>query len=148
MAVMNDDSLARENIRNNINENIFVEAGAGSGKTTSLVDRMMAMVRGDEASGQEGRDISRICAITYTKAAANEFYGRFRKRLSEELNKPADKRAPEQVLERYRNALENIDLCFMGTIDSFCQTLLREHPDMAKIPASADMITAEEKTGM
>ena len=51
------DRIAREKIRKDINSNFFVEAGAGSGKTTVLGDRMVSMVEG-------GLDISRICAIT------------------------------------------------------------------------------------
>ena len=57
------DQISRDKIRSDIRHNFFVEAGAGSGKTTVLVDRMAAMVEG-------GLDISKICAITYTKAAA------------------------------------------------------------------------------
>ena len=51
-----------------------MEAGAGSGKTTMLVNRMVAMV-------EEGKPIGKICAITFTKAAAGEFYDRFQKML-------------------------------------------------------------------
>ena len=45
---------------------IRVVAGAGSGKTTMLVNRMVAMV-------EAGIDISKISAITFTKAAADSF---------------------------------------------------------------------------
>ena len=70
------DQISRDKIRNDIHSNFFVEAGAGSGKTSVLVDRMVAMVEG-------GIDISKICAITFTKAAAGEFYARFQHKLSE-----------------------------------------------------------------
>ena len=103
------DELSRDKIRNDINTNFFVEAGAGSGKTSVLVDRMVSMVEG-------GVDISKICAITFTKAAAGEFYARFQKKLS------------ESKTARAKEALKNIDLCFMGTIDSFCSMVLSEHP--------------------
>ena len=116
----------------------FVEAGAGSGKTTGLVARMINMVE----EGIDGReiDISEICAITFTNAAAKEFYGRFRKKLTEEIELTKD----EVRRERCKKALENIDLCFMGTIDSFCNTLLSAHPNEAAIPASASVLTSEE----
>ena len=115
----------------------FVEAGAGSGKTTGLVARMINMV-GEGIDGRE-IDISEICAITFTNAAAKEFYGRFRKKLTEEIEFTKD----EVKRGRYKKALENIDLCFMGTIDSFCNTLLSEHPNEAAIPASASVLTSE-----
>ena len=73
------DSNSREKIVKEVSQNFFVEAGAGSGKTTMLVNRMVAMV---EAS----IPIEKICAITFTKAAANEFYERFQKTLSERAN--------------------------------------------------------------
>ncbi|MDD7602724.1 MAG: UvrD-helicase domain-containing protein, partial [Firmicutes bacterium] len=69
------DKTAREKIKYNISSNYFVEAGAGSGKTSVLVERMASMV-------ESGIDISKICAITFTKAAAGEFYARFQARLA------------------------------------------------------------------
>lgn len=115
------DEAARIKIRNDLDTSFFVEAGAGSGKTTVLVDRMVNMVKA-------GKDISRICAITFTKAAAGEFYDRFKRKLSEKA-KNGDK-----VCEA---ALKDIDLCFMGTIDSFCNMILSEHPSEAGIPSNA-----------
>lgn len=69
MTSLEKDTLSRNRIVSGINENFFVEAGAGTGKTTMLVNRMAAMV-------EAGLDISKICAITFTKAAAGEFYDR------------------------------------------------------------------------
>ena len=123
------DKLSREKIRNDINTNFFVEAGAGSGKTSVLVDRMASMVEG-------GVDISKICAITFTKAAAGEFYARFQKKLS------------ESKTARAKEALKNIDLCFMGTIDSFCNMVLSEHPAEAKIPSNAVITSKEEMAAL
>ena len=119
------DQISRDKIRNDIHSNFFVEAGAGSGKTSVLVDRMVAMVEG-------GIDISKICAITFTKAAAGEFYARFQHKLSESDSENAKK------------ALKDIDLCFMGTIDSFCNMVLSEHPAAAGIPSNAVVVEKEE----
>ena len=118
------DMISRDKIRHDINSNYFVEAGAGSGKTSVLVDRMVAMVEG-------GIDISRICAITFTKAAAGEFYARFQDALSKSDSENAKK------------ALQDIDLCFMGTIDSFCNMVLSEHPAAAGIPS--DTVVADKE---
>ena len=127
--MMDLDKTARERIRSDINTNFFVEAGAGSGKTSVLVDRMVSMVEG-------GLDISKICAITFTKVAANEFYARFHKKLAESGS------------ERAKEALKNIDLCFMGTIDSFCNMVLSEHPAEAGIPSDASIISADEMNAL
>lgn len=121
-----NDTEARRRIREDLHTNFFVEAGAGSGKTTALVDRMTAMVEG-------GIDVEKICAITFTVAASREFYDRFQRKLMADSRDPA---LSETVRERISAALERIDLCFMGTIDSFCSLLLREHPSRARVPST------------
>ena len=149
MTNLEKDSLSRERIVSEINRNFFVEAGAGSGKTTMLVNRMVAMV-------EAGIDISKISAITFTKAAAGEFYDRFQKELIKRSNpaykgKSKTERRPGDLMpptptsrKRCSEALQNIDLCFMGTIDSFCNMILSEHPFDAGIPSDSTIITEDE----
>lgn len=141
------DTESRNRIVSEFDKNFFVEAGAGSGKTTMLVNRMVAMV-------ENGLEISRICAITFTKAAANEFYERFQKILIERSNpdyKWEDKGHAGQLPEpddntraRCAKALKDVDLCFMGTIDSFCNMVLSEHPTEAGILSDSILITDDE----
>ena len=119
------DIISRNRILEDTDKNFFVEAGAGSGKTTVLVGRMAAMV-------EKGIDISKICAITFTRAAANEFYARFQKELAGSDS------------ENAARALKDIDLCFMGTIDSFCNMILSEHPVAAGIPSNATITESED----
>ena len=147
MTSLERDSQSRNRIVSEIDTNFFVEAGAGSGKTTMLVSRMVAMV-------EAGIPIEKICAITFTKAAAGEFYDRFQKLLIERSNpdyvwedkgyagqlpKPTDK-----TRELCAEALKNIDLCFMGTIDSFCGMVLSEHPSEAGIPSDAGIVSGQD----
>ncbi len=145
--LMQQDTLSRQKIVEEINANFFVEAGAGSGKTTCLVKRMVAMV-------EQGLDVSKICAITFTKAAAGEFYDRFQKLLIQRSTAPT---APDFVPQpgelgnptnytrgMCREALNNIDLCFMGTIDAFCNMILSEHPAKAGIPSNAAVLSDDE----
>ncbi len=141
------DTQARNDIVNHIDRSYFVEAGAGSGKTTMLVNRMVAMV-------EAGIDIDKICAITFTKAAAGEFFERFQNLLIERSRKDYVWESagyagelPEPTEETRRNcekALENIDLCFMGTIDSFCKMVLLEHPAKAHISSDVTLISDAE----
>lgn len=130
------DLEARCRIVEEIDANFFVEAGAGSGKTTALVDRMVAMVAG-------GIPVEKICAITFTVAASREFFDRFQKELS---NRLAASEVPEEVKDRLRVAIRNIDLCFMGTIDAFCNQLLREHPTRAGVPTTVILAEDSVKT--
>lgn len=139
------DKKGRESIVTDLNKNLFVIAGAGSGKTSMLVNRMVAMVEG-------GTPVNQICAITFTKKAAAEFLDRFQKRLIERSNNPFEiptksgdlPQGDEITAQRCKEALKNIDLCFTGTIDSFCNLILSEYPTNANIPSSSIVIEDED----
>ena len=60
------DQADRDRIDHSLDENLFVEAGAGTGKTTALVGRMIALVV------DEGVAVEKIAAITVTQRAAAE----------------------------------------------------------------------------
>ncbi len=145
--LMQQDMLSRQKIVEHIDRNFFVEAGAGSGKTTILVKRMVAMV-------EQGVDVSKICAITFTKAAAGEFYDRFQQLLIQRsiaptvsgfVPKPGELGNPNNYTRGMcQQALNNIDLCFMGTIDAFCNMVLSEHPAKARIPSDAAVLSDDE----
>lgn len=147
MIVEKNDSISRNKIINEIDKNFIVEAGAGSGKTTMLVNRMVALV-------EKGKPIDKICAITFTKAAAAEFYKRFQELLSKRSVVREDyevkgyagelPRPTEETAAYCKKALENIDLCFMNTIDAFCQMILSEHPCEAGIPSDAVLLSKED----
>jgi len=117
------DEEARRRIAEDLDTTFLVEAGAGSGKTTSLVARMLALI----ASGKA--DVSHIAAITFTKKAAAELRGRFRMRLERSVREAAD----DAARQRFEQALERIAECYIGTIHSFCGQLLRERPIEAKL---------------
>lgn len=68
------DQAARDRIASDHHETLFVEAGAGSGKTSSLVSRVVTLVIG-------GADVTSIAAITFTEAAAAELRARVRTEL-------------------------------------------------------------------
>ena len=138
------DAEARKFIAKKLNKNFFVEASAGSGKTTSLVLRMVAMV-------EAGTPVDKICTITFTKAAADEFFSRFQQLLSiRSVNIPDesdDDLGPksEKSCKLCQEALNNIDSCFMGTIDAFCNTIAHELPIELHIPSDSEIISNEEK---
>ncbi|MGD8729537.1 MAG: UvrD-helicase domain-containing protein, partial [Gemmatimonadota bacterium] len=73
------DARARESIAHDLHVNLLVEAGAGSGKTTELVKRMLALLETGEA------EIDRIAAVTFTRKAAGELRERFQARIEERL---------------------------------------------------------------
>src|SRR5829696_6827845 len=73
------DAESRRIIREDLLTNILVEAGAGSGKTQMLAERMAAGV----ASG--AYRIEHLAAVTFTRKAASELRGRFHLALEKQL---------------------------------------------------------------
>jgi ATP-dependent helicase/nuclease subunit A len=120
------DQAERDRIRTELDANLLVEAGAGSGKTTSMVDRMVAMVRA-------GREVDRIAAVTFTRKAAAELRERFQEAL-ESAYRTAVRDGDEEGRVRFGTALDAIDRCFLGTIHAFCARLLRDRPLEAGVP--------------
>ena len=124
------DRESRRLIREELLTNILVEAGAGSGKTQMLAERMAAGV----AAGVY--QVEQMAAVTFTRKAASELRGRFHLALEEELRRARDPRGvrlqldrdPDIVARRVHHALSNLERCFAGTIHSFCARLLRERP--------------------
>src|SRR5580704_15326280 len=91
-----DDRSARERIRTSLSESLLVEASAGTGKTTELVARIVAVL----ASG--ATTIDRIVAVTFTHKAAGELKLRLRQELDGARGKLADPRERNNI----ENALE------------------------------------------
>ncbi|MHB9146302.1 MAG: UvrD-helicase domain-containing protein [Symbiobacteriia bacterium] len=130
------DKQARQRIQTDLGTNFLVEAGAGSGKTTSLVGRMVALVAKDEAT------VENIAAVTFTRKASAELRQRFQVTLEKEVRNGA---RPAEERERLAAALGNLDRCFLGTIHSFCSRLLRERPIEAGLdPAFAELEEQED----
>lgn len=100
---------------------ILVGAAAGSGKTASLTERIVSSI----ISG--GADVSRILAVTFTKAAATEL----KSRISNALRRAAAKNPGNRRIARQLSLLPGASI---GTIHSFCLTLLRSHYGELGIP--------------
>ncbi|MFW6134996.1 MAG: UvrD-helicase domain-containing protein [Elusimicrobiota bacterium] len=112
------DQKAREQIFTDLDHNFLVEASAGSGKTSSLVGRMVALVQSGKYS------IDQVAAITFTRKAAIEMKERFQKKIEEVFLQCKDTREREIL----RRTLSDIEQCYIGTIHSFCARILREFP--------------------
>ena len=112
------DQDARDRIARDLGTTFLVEAGAGSGKTKSLVDRMIALLA-------EGRtQIDTLAAVTFTRKASAQLRGRFQVEL--ERRRLAEKDPGRRA--RLDAALSGLERSFIGTIHSFCARLLRERP--------------------
>ena len=117
------DQADREAIVTELDTNLFVEAGAGSGKTSSLVARIVALV----ASGVE---IGTIAAITFTEKAAADLRHRLRSAL---VDAEADSGDPLRA-ERMHTALDVLDHAPIGTLHAFARRILNDYPVQAGLP--------------
>lgn len=124
------DQAARERIQTSLEESLIIEASAGTGKTTELVRRIVAVLAGGKTT------IDKIAAVTFTHKAAGELKLRLRAELdSERHNAP--------VLE---DALQRLEEASIGTIHSFCAQILRERPVEARVdPAFQELNDAESQ---
>lgn len=111
------DEPVREAIRRELGTTFLVEAAAGTGKTTSLVSRMVSLVSAGAT------EVSTIAAITFTVKAAAQLRDRFQEAL--EIARRASRGVEK---ERLDGALATLDRCFIGTTHAFCARLLRERP--------------------
>jgi ATP-dependent exoDNAse (exonuclease V) beta subunit len=119
--------------------NVLVDAGAGTGKTTILVDRLVEMLA--PAGGGVAVPIGRIAAITFTRKAAGELRLRIRERLLEVL---AGAASDPPRTRRLHEALTGLDTAYVGTIHSFTDRLLRLHPVEADLSPSYEVVDDED----
>jgi ATP-dependent helicase/nuclease subunit A len=110
------DQPERDRIRTDTTATLFVEAGAGAGKTSALVGRVLTLV-------DDGVPIESIAAITFTEKAAGELRQRVREGLS-----------VEPVSEVRRAALAALDGAPIGTLHAFARRILFEFPIEAGVP--------------
>ncbi|MGH9368594.1 MAG: UvrD-helicase domain-containing protein, partial [Thermoanaerobaculia bacterium] len=129
------DADARRAIREDLGTTILVEAAAGTGKTTSLVDRMVALVSTGRTT------VDRLSAVTFTIRAAAQLRQRFQIAL-EQAHAGERNRGRRDLLAA---GLARLDSCFLGTIHAFSARLLRERPVEAGVdPGYREMDDPED----
>lgn len=117
----------REQRRRAIEEtssSFVVEASAGTGKTSTLINRILHLVLEKGPAGPP-LPLSRICAITFTEKAAGEMKVRLRHSFEEVLSDP---RVPSDCLNRVHAALRDLETASISTFHSFAVSLLKERP--------------------
>lgn len=109
------DSADRRLAMNELDKNVIVVAGAGTGKTTILIQRFLGLLLDKEIP------IERIVALTFTKKAAEEMRDRLQKELRQHEGPLAQR------------ALDNMTRAQIGTIHSFASDLLHLYPLQAGV---------------
>ena len=104
---------------NHDNENIIVSAGAGSGKTAVLTERVIRKLK-------SGIHIDELLVLTFTKAAAGEMKERIRKAIKK------DKTLKEE--------LDRIDNAYITTFDSYAYSVVKKYHYLLNISSDVSII--------
>jgi len=102
---------------------VAVTAGAGAGKTRTLVARYLSLLLDD-------MPLRSVVAITFTKKAAREMRNRVRQEVRRYLDAG---QLTDEERARWQRLYEALDAARIGTIHSLCGELLRNHPAEAAI---------------
>lgn len=105
--------------------NIIVSAGAGSGKTAVLTERVIRKLK-------RGIDIDSLLILTFTKAAASEMKERIRAAIEKE--------------ETLKNQLDKIDSAYITTFDSFALSTVKKYYYRLKVPMNIQVAEASIMT--
>src|SRR5579862_6990264 len=118
------DQAVRDRIRDDLDVTLVIEAAAGTGKTTALVNRIVSVI------GSGRGELARIVAVTFTEKAAGEL----KLRLRAEIERARQATEQSSVARaRFDLALKQLEEARIGTIHSFCADLLRERPVEAQV---------------
>jgi ATP-dependent exoDNAse (exonuclease V) beta subunit len=131
------DQDARDRVANDLDATLVVEAAAGTGKTTALVERILSLLRTGKAT------LASLVAVTFTEKAAGEMKLRLRTEI-EKARRAAGPGADEAVGARLDRALEQLEAARIGTIHAFCADLLRERPVEAEVDPLFEVAAEDE----
>ncbi|OQB39256.1 MAG: ATP-dependent helicase/nuclease subunit A [Candidatus Latescibacteria bacterium ADurb.Bin168] len=133
------DQDARDRAQRSISETLLVEASAGTGKTTTMLGRLLFLLTTPTPEGEPPPRLTEIVAITFTERAAQELKDRLRARLFATVSSvsPAQPGLVQQAL----NDLEEAPI---GTIHGLCARILRQYPIEAAV--DVEFRVAEERT--
>ena len=117
------DEADRLLIREALDDTLVVEAAAGTGKTTELVNRILRVL----ATGRA--EVGEIVAVTFTEKAAGEL----KLRLREQLEVERGRTTHADEARRLDAAVQSLEQAQVSTIHGFCADLLRERPVEARV---------------
>ena len=114
--------------------NVLVVAGAGTGKTRTLVERCLGCLLEEKPPAS----LEEILVGTFTEAAAAEMRQRLRARLEQQAREQ-----PGQA--RWQEQLALFETAHIGTLHSFCLQLVRQHFYELELDPQLTVLAAEEE---
>lgn len=133
------DQEVRDRIINQTGQSHFVTAGAGAGKSTSIVERIITLIC--DPNSQKRIRMSELVAVTFTEKAAAELRHKLREKLTKRIQ---DLEPGSQAHQDATAGLAEVDNAAVGTIHSFALRLLRQFPLEAGLPLGFSVMDAGE----
>ncbi|NLZ25564.1 MAG: UvrD-helicase domain-containing protein [Clostridiales bacterium] len=118
------------------NGDILISASAGSGKTTVLVERIMRLVL-------SGARLSRMLILVYNNQAAEELRQKISSQLYEKILT-----CDEEARKKLKEELDELPLCQIGTIHSFCARSIRENFDALGLEPDFEVANESELSAL
>ena len=119
------------------NENMFIAASAGTGKTYTIQQIVAKLV-------QKNVSLEELLIVTYTEKAAGELRDRIREKLQDVISTrklhPDGQSISDEEMEQFRQQFEMVDVAPIYTIHSFCQKTLDEFAFVAQKPSSLELV--------
>lgn len=112
--------------------NILVSASAGSGKTHTMISRLIRLITEGKSS------LKRVLALTFTESAASEMKEKLRSALIKSINETGNEKLVKELGE-----IASADI---STIDSFCKRLVKKY--FFEVGVSPDFAIADEAVSL
>ncbi|MCQ2409672.1 MAG: UvrD-helicase domain-containing protein, partial [Clostridia bacterium] len=114
---------------------IIVSASAGSGKTTTMVLKILSLIA-------EGHTLDSMLIVVYNDAAAAELKEKLYNKLCERIE---DSNISEEIRERFVKAVIGIELCNISTIHAFCRKYAKTNFEALGISPQFDILDAQKE---
>lgn len=115
-------------------KDMIVFASAGSGKTTVMVEKIVRYL------AQENSSIMKIIVLTFTNNSASDM----QTKILDEIKKRIMKETDASLIEHLRKQIIDLPLAYIGTIDSFCNTIVQKHYESIGINPGLSVLSAAE----
>ena len=117
--------------------NILVSASAGCGKTSTMVLRILAEIG-------RGTPLRKMLILVFNDAAGEELKQKLSEKLYEQIMSDGKDRTEEEM-QFFRNAIDDMSNCHIGTTHSFCANMIRQYFDKINLSPTFGVATEDAK---
>lgn len=122
-----------------IDSNTLVSASAGSGKTAVMLERVMRLIVGDAAACRAPVPLRKIMMVTFNESVAAEL----KSKINSSLVKLIDSGKYDRTY--LARQIEDIPLCDVSTLHSFCNMLIKSNFERLDIQPSYSIVDESER---